>query len=106
MADENTAPVEQTTAPELSNKEKLEQINQSLGNLRATEAACSEILKNKKIKIIDLADTSEDPLSLTLNGNAVVSVIRPIVQGVEQSRTQLVALKEQLLDLIEKEITK
>jgi len=90
---------------ELTLQEKLAQVNANLNSLRATENACSEILKDKNIKIVNLADTTEDPLTLTLQGNAVVAVIRPIVQGVEANRTQLIAIKEQLLAAIEAELT-
>ena len=90
---------------ELTLQEKLEQVNINLNNLKATEAACAEILKDKHIKIVNMADTSEDPLSLTLQGNAVVAVIRPITQGIEANRAQLVAIKEQLLAAIEKQLT-
>jgi hypothetical protein len=95
---------EKQDLPELTNKDKLNQINSSLENLKVTESACAELLKDKKIKIVNLADTSDDPLSLTLQGNAVTSVIRPILQGVESSRLQLVSIKEQILEVIEKEI--
>jgi len=91
---------------EMTLQEKLAQINANLNSLKATEAACSKILENKTIKIVDLSDTSEDPLSLTLNGNAVVAVLRPIVQGVEANRNQMISIKEQLLSAIEEEISK
>ena len=91
---------------ELTNKEKLEQVNAQLNSLAATEAACEEILKDKNIKIVNLADESEDPLALTITGNAVISVIRPIVNGVQSNRAQLIKIKEQLLALIEEEVTK
>lgn len=90
---------------ELTNKEKLAHINTQLESLKATEVACDEILKDKNIRIVNLADTSEDPLALTITGNAVISVIRPIAQGVQSNRNQLVSMKEQLLTLIEKEVT-
>ena len=89
---------------ELTLQEKLAQVNTNLNNLKATETACADILKDKHIKIVNMADTSEDPLSLTLQGNAVVAVIRPIVQGIEANRNQLVAIKEQLLSAIEAEL--
>ena len=69
------------------------------------EAACAEILKDKNIKILNLADESEEPLSLTLTGDAVVSVIRPIASGITANRNQLVAIKEQLLAAVEAEMT-
>ena len=100
MADE-----EKVIEKELTNKEKLAQVNLQLESLKATEVACDEILKDKNIKIVNLADTSEDPLALTITGNAVISVIRPVVNGVQSNRNQLVSIKEQLLVLIEQEIT-
>ena len=89
---------------ELTLQEKLTRVNGSLNDLRATEAACNEILKEKRIKIINLADTSEDPLALTLNGNATVAVIQPILRGVDANREQLVTIKEQLLAALEAEL--
>lgn len=89
---------------ELTTQEKLANVNTRLENLRMTEAACGELLKDKNIKIVNLADESEDPLSLTLNGDAVVSVIRPIAQGVVANRNQLVTIKEQLLAAVEAEM--
>lgn len=91
---------------EMTTQEKLAQVNANLNSLKATEVACAKILENKSIKIVDLSDTSEDPLSLTLNGNAVVAVLRPIMQGVENNRNQMITIKEQLLALIEQEIAK
>lgn len=91
---------------EMTTQEKLAQVNANLNSLKATETACAKILENKTIKIVDLSDTSEDPLSLTLSGNAVVAVLRPIIQGVENNRNQMIAIKEQLLALIEQEIAK
>lgn len=91
---------------EPTNQEKLAQVNANLNSLKATEVACAKILENKSIKIVDLSDTSEDPLSLTLNGNAVMAVLRPIMQGVESNRNQMISIKEQLLSLIEQEMTK
>ncbi|MBP6914367.1 hypothetical protein KBB74_02645 [Candidatus Parcubacteria bacterium] len=91
---------------EMTTQEKLAQVNANLNSLKATETACAKILENKTIKIVDLSDTSEDPLSLTLSGNAVVAVLRPIIQGVESNRNQMIAIKEQLLALIEQEIAK
>ena len=101
MADEQKVVEEQK---ELTLQEKLEQVNMQLNNLRATEAACVEILKDKNIKIVNVADESEEPLSLNLTGNAVVSVIRPIVQGVTANKEQLVSIKEQLLMAKEQEM--
>lgn len=86
---------------ELTLQEKLAQVNVQLNNLKATEAACVEILKDKNIKIVNVADESDEPLSLNLTGNAVTSVIRPIVQGVTANKDQLVAIKEQLLMAME-----
>jgi len=91
---------------EMTTQEKIAQVNANLNSLKATETACAKILENKTIKIVDLSDTSEDPLSLTLSGNAVVAVLRPIIQGVESNRNQMIAIKEQLLALIEQEIAK
>lgn len=89
---------------ELTLQEKLAQVNAQLGNLKATEAACAEILKEKNIKIVNVADESEEPLSLNITGNAVTSVIRPIVQGVTANKDQLVSIKEQLLMALEAEM--
>ena len=90
---------------ELTLKEKLSQVNAQLGNLKATEAVCVEFLKDNNIRIVNAADTSDEPLSLNLTGNAVASVIRPIVQGVTQNKEQLISIKEQLLTAIEQEMT-
>lgn len=90
---------------ELTLQEKLAQVNTQLNNLKATETACAEILKDKNIRIVNVADESEEPLSLTLTGSAVVSVIQPIVQGVAANRDQLVAIKEQLLAAMETQLT-
>jgi hypothetical protein len=90
---------------ELTTQEKLAQVNMQLNNLKATEAACAEILKDKNIKIVNVADESEEPLSLNITGNAVTAVVRPIVQGVTQNKDQLIAIKEQLLAIREQEMT-
>lgn len=90
---------------ELTLQEKLGQVNAQLANLKATEGACIEFLKDKNIKIVNAADESAEPLSLSLTGNAVASVIRPIVQGVNQNKEQLVSIKEQLLEAIEVQLT-
>ncbi len=103
MAEEKK--VEEEQKVELTTQEKLTQVNTQLNSLRATEAACVEILKEKNIRITNLADESEEPLSLTLTGNAVTSVIRPIVTGVTTNKDQLVAIKEQLLAIRETELT-
>lgn len=101
MAEENKVEEQK----ELTLKEKLAQVNANLNSIKQTEAACAEILKDKNIKIVNLADESEEPLSLTLTGNAVTSVIRPIVTGITQNRDQLIAIKEQLLSAMEAEVT-
>lgn len=90
---------------ELTLQEKLGQVNAQLANLKATEGACAEFLKDKNIKIVNAADESDEPLSLNLTGNAVASVIRPIVQGVNQNKEQLISIKEQLLEAIEAKLT-
>jgi hypothetical protein len=62
------------------------------------------MVRGKNIRIVNLADESEEPLSLTITGNAVNSVIGPIAQGVSSNRNQLVAIKEQLLAALESEL--
>jgi len=91
---------------EMTTQEKLAQVNANLNSLKATEAVCTKMLENKTIKIVDLSDTSEDPTFLSLNGNAVIAVLRPIMQGVENNRAQMISIKEQLLAMIEQEIVK
>lgn len=103
MAEETTQVQEEQK--ELTVAERLTQVNAQLSSLRSTEAACAEILKNKNIRITDLADESEEPLSLTLTGNAVTTVIRPVLQGVTANKDQLVAIKEQLLAMREQELS-
>lgn len=105
MAEENTQVQEQEKQEELTLQERLAQVNTQLSSLRQTEAACAEILKNKNIRIVDLADESEEPLSLTLTGNAVTTVIRPIVQGISSNKEQLITIKEQLLTVMEQEVS-
>jgi hypothetical protein len=106
MSDLNaTSPeVAQAPAVELTTKQKIEQINVQLKNLDATFMASEDIIKGKNIKIVNLADTSADPVALTITGNAVIDVIRPIITGVSGNRNQLITMKEQLLAQREAEL--
>lgn len=99
MADE-----QKVQQKELTTQEKIVQVNAQLESLSQTENACVEMAKGKNIKIVNLADEGEEPLSLTITGNAVNSIINPIVQGVSANRNQLIALKEQLLSMLESEL--
>lgn len=103
MADTQTQ--EQEQERELTLQERLAQVNAQLNNLRSTEAACNELLKDKNIRITNLADESEEPLALTITGNAVTTVVRPILQGVVANKEQLVSIKEQILAAMEQSLT-
>lgn len=97
---ENTEQAKKQELTQEEAKEQLKRVSEDLRNLAATRAACEQILKNKNIKIVDLADETDDPLSITLSGNAVESVIMPLYRGVNANREQLINAKEQLLNIV------
>lgn len=84
-------------------KETLKQVSEQLKSLSATRAACMTMIQNQKIKIVDETDESEDPLSITLNGQAAAGLLTPLLQAVNANREQLINQKEYLLNLIEGE---
>ena len=79
-------------------RNQLKEVSAQLQNLASTRAACSQMMQNQKIKIVDLTDESEDPLAITLQGNAASQILTPLLQGVSANREQLINIKENLLN--------
>lgn len=79
-------------------RNQLKEVSAQLQNLASTRAACSQMMQNQKIKIVDLTDESEDPLAITLQGNAASQILTPLLQGVSANREQLINIKERLLN--------
>jgi hypothetical protein len=100
MSDAAPAVVEKTS------KERLEEINAQLKNVNATLVVCEEIVKSKNIRIVNGADTSDQPTYITMTGDAVVEVVRPIITGVGANRAQLISAKEAVLADLEAELAK
>jgi hypothetical protein len=88
---------------ELNPKEMLKQVSERLQSLSATRAACQQMIENQQIKIVDATDESEDPLSITLSGQAAATVLSPLLQGVNANREQLINQKEALLNQLDPE---
>lgn len=84
-------------------KEALKQVSEQLKSLSATRAACITMINNQKIKIVDETDETEEPLSISLNGQAVSGLLSPLLQAVNANREQLINQKEYLLNQIEGE---
>lgn len=82
-------------------RNQLQEVSTQLQNLASTRAACSQMMQNQKIKIVDLTDESEDPLAITLQGNAASQVLSPLLQGVNANREQLINIKENLLNQLD-----
>lgn len=100
MSDQQTQEQEQE---QVDPKEALKQLSEQLKSLSATRAACVTMINNQKIRIVDETDESEDPLSITLNGQAASGLLTPLLQAVNANREQLINQKEQLLNQIEGE---
>jgi len=108
MSDLNppVAPVAEAApvVPQKTPKERLEEINTQLKNVNATLVVCEEIVKSKNIRILNGADTSTEPVYITMTGDAVVEVVRPIITGVSANRAQLITAKEAALADLEAQL--
>ena len=103
MSDQNQQPQEQAQEQEKSPREMLKEVSAQLQSLSATRAACATMMQNQRIRIVDETDESEDPLSITLNGQAAQGLLQPLLQAVNANREQLINQKEYLLNQLDEE---
>ena len=96
--------VQEQQEPEKNPKDILKEVSAQLQSLSATRAACTSMMQNQKIRIVDETDESEDPLSITLSGQAAVGLLQPLLQAVNVNREQLINQKEYLLNELDKEV--
>ena len=105
---DTTENTENTEKKELSPKEQLPIISERINNLNVTRNTCIKLMEGGVIKIVDgnPPKEGEEPLSLDISGEVVQTMLTPVLNIVNRRKEEFLAYKENLLAMIEQELTK
>lgn len=101
MSDQVQPPAQTPPDPKVQLKEVSSQIQQ----LAQTRSICEAMVETEAVKIEQVKEVKEGdpaPFVINLNGDIVKVVLNPLIGFCAQRREQLLAAKEQLLEVIEK----
>ena len=86
--------------------EKLTKVSEELQNQTTTRLACDKLIEGGSVKIVDATEQKEgaEPITISISGDVVANVLRPIIDLVNAKRERLLAVKEQILNQIEADI--
>ena len=86
-------------------KDQLAMVSANLQNSNATLATVGKLTEIGKVTIADATEGVENPIALTLNGNIVADIFKPVVATLNQRKEQMLGIKEQILAALENEIS-
>lgn len=85
-------------------KDQLKQASANLQNINATLQTISALIEAGKINVSDATEGVENPNSISLNGEIVGSVLRPVISTLNRRKENTLAIKEQILAALESEV--
>lgn len=89
-------------------REKLSQISSNVQQINATLGAAAKLVESGRVTVTDASENLEEgqePASIILSGEIVGTVVRPVTATLNQRKEQLLAAKEQILNMLEGEVS-
>lgn len=86
-------------------RDQLKQVSANLQNINATLTTVGKLIEIGKVNVTDGTEGVENPASLTLNGEIVGAVLRPVTATLNRRKEQMLSIKEQILAALEGEIS-
>lgn len=86
-------------------KDQLKQVSANLTNINATLQTISKLIEAGKISVVDDTEGVENPASISLNGDIVGAVLRPVINTLSRRKESTLAIKEQILNALEDEMS-
>jgi len=86
-------------------RDQLKQVSVNLQNINATLTTVSKLIEVGKVSVSDATEGVEEPAMITLNGEIVGAVLRPVTATLNRRKEQMLAIKEQILSALEGEFS-
>lgn len=84
-------------------RDQLKQASANLQNINATLTTVSKLIEAGKVSVADATEGVEEPAMITLNGEIVGAVLRPVTATLNRRKEQMLSIKEQILTALESE---